>query len=825
METRPTDRHPHALSRTTVLTLALWAAAVLAYPLWFLARMLANSEALATALMALPSVVFHSFAHLHVLFYSVLLWATAIGSGAALLKRAGWRNLTDCERAVFGGALGMGILSIATFLLGKLGGHPRWLLTAMLYVLVVALAVAGGRELVRLARAAAAGLKRWRAEAGRGEVALFVLAAVVVAIALAKANVPVFLDYDSLEYHLAAPARWWREGRVGFIPDVVYTNFPQNVEMLYLLAMSCFGGPLVGAAVGLQVGVGFVVLAAVGVAAAGRRLEGGVAGRLGALVFLTTPMLAELATLNSYVVELPLTTYSFLALFAFLIYWRASEAGARWRMAALSGAMSGLALGCKYPAALFLVAPLGAFFLLRGILKPRRAGEAIGGGVVSVAVALAVASPWFIRNVANTGNPVYPLLYGVFDGRNWSAEQEVRFRRAHQPSDSRFTGLAPRFFRFAFWRDQPTEGFAAPASPVLFLFAVLPIALADRRSAGPVLYASVVFVAFGALHRFIPPERLEVRVLAAVVMGCGVVGVACSLLERRPPSHVFHLSLVVMAAGAVVWASRNDLVSPGAIAQIFTATIVLALVASPAFVVHRAELAFPAVHFVLWLMSWYFLTHRLDRFLDPSTASVAFLGGVGAAALPGRPLRAAAKAIVGFGLGYAAVTTYVACAPLMWFGLAEPTGGFLRDATAGSTYCHQIIERINRLPPEATVLFLGEARAFYCRRRALTSSVFDRNPIERILAGHEGTNPEELVREALRELGVTHLYVNWQELARLASTYSYRYRGRQRQGVPITLYRRLLTRMERAGLVRRIAAYGPQVEGAVRPDFVLYRLN
>ena len=33
-----------------------------------------------------------------------------------------------------------------------------------------------------------------------------------------------------------------------------------------------------------------------------------------------------------------------------------------------------------------------------------------------------VASPCYLRNAAATGNPIFPFGYGVFGGRNWSAE-------------------------------------------------------------------------------------------------------------------------------------------------------------------------------------------------------------------------------------------------------------------------------------------------------------------------------------------------------------------------------------------------------------------
>lgn len=38
---------------------------------------------------------------------------------------------------------------------------------------------------------------------------------------------------------------------------------------------------------------------------------------------------------------------------------------------------------------------------------------------IALAVALLIAAPWPIRNVINTGNPVYPFFYSVFGGRDW----------------------------------------------------------------------------------------------------------------------------------------------------------------------------------------------------------------------------------------------------------------------------------------------------------------------------------------------------------------------------------------------------------------------
>ena len=800
-----------ALPLTVLVPLALWAVAVLAYPAWLLVAML-GSQSLGVAWQALPYIAVLALVKLPVALIAVGLWAVALGAGTALVRRAGLRSLTPGEQAVFGGALGMGILSVGTFLLGKVGGRPGWLLTALVAVLVAAMAALGYRDLLRVLGSARAWFRGWRTRRRASSLLIIVLSVGIVAFALTRANVPVVSDYDSLEYHLAAPAQWWRAGRVSFIPDVVYTNMPQNAEMLYLLAMCLCGGPELGAAVGLQVGVGFVVLTAAAIALCGRRLVGEAAGLAGAALFLTMPMLAEMATLNSYVVEMPLTAYSFLALFAFLVLHRSADGRARWRLAALCGAMAGLAVGCKYPAIVFVLGPVLGFLVVGGILRPSRLRRALLEAAVVGAVAVAVASPWLARNAIHTGNPTYPLLYNLFGGRHWSREQDVKFARAHGPRDARVIHLPlplcgdslampvvqwRPFYAYAFWRDQPGEArkppWRAPASPVLFLFALVPLALAERRSTAAVLCFATFFVAVAARQRFWPGAwRLDMLLAASI----------------------------------------------------------LALVTCPAFLVPRGDQVYLGLHFVLCLLAWYTLTHRLDRFLDPASPALAVLGGIGVASIGGRwPQRLARGVLVG-GLACALAAALLIHAGPVWAGLARPTDEFLEAVFRGSTYCQPAVDVVNtRLPPDATVLFVGESRTFYCRRRAIAATVFDRHPIDRIIdralaarppaaptrdagrplaAAAPAPAPTRLppdvlprIRDGLRQLGVTHLYVNWPEVDRLNASYAFRLDGEQRQGFSRHITRQLVADLVAGGCLRPVATFGA---GAV-PSFAVYELR
>lgn len=71
-------------------------------------------------------------------------------------------------------------------------------------------------------------------------------------------------------------------------------------------------------------------------------------------------------------------------------------------------------------------------YFLGGILKSAQRL------VLYLLAAAAICGPWFAKNWAFTGNPVYPLLYEKFDGRTWNEEKDARWNRVHRPQD--FTG-------------------------------------------------------------------------------------------------------------------------------------------------------------------------------------------------------------------------------------------------------------------------------------------------------------------------------------------------------------------------------------------------
>jgi 4-amino-4-deoxy-L-arabinose transferase-like glycosyltransferase len=134
---------------------------------------------------------------------------------------------------------------------------------------------------------------------------------------------------------------------------------------------------------------------------------------LGSLFFLTIPIIVRLS--GTVYVDLGLICFLFASLL-FLFHW--IESGFKINYLVISAVFCGLGLGTKYNAliGLFLVSLFAAFIYARYNSRQRfYVVKSIGLGAFFVFIALIVFSPWMIRNVAWTGNPVYPLYNRIFN--------------------------------------------------------------------------------------------------------------------------------------------------------------------------------------------------------------------------------------------------------------------------------------------------------------------------------------------------------------------------------------------------------------------------
>jgi hypothetical protein len=397
-------------------------------------------------------------------------------------------GLSRLETFVFGTGVGLNVLSLFTLIMGLLGALHR----PILFVLPLAVACcwAGWRwtrrwfEPLSDPASQREGARHddvdWLGRSG-----LWLAVPFIVVILLGGMLPP--WEFDVREYHLQVPKEWYQQGRIGFLPHNVYGNMPLGAEMHALLAMVLIPGQSSwwwGALTGKTIIALFAPLTALTLFAAGRRLFSTTAGVVASLAYISIPWIANVSV--NGLVEGAVTFYLLLAVYVVLI-WSfespaslrtdspergggeviqhiAADATARGRLM-LTGFFAGSAVACKYPAVLFVLLPLAVWVLscrrpttrtpAEGDPHTGPRADATGGDIglpqrIILACRWVVRSPnwpalivyllaaacgcglWFGKNWVLSGNPTYPLLFELFDGKTRTPEKNAQWEQAHR---------------------------------------------------------------------------------------------------------------------------------------------------------------------------------------------------------------------------------------------------------------------------------------------------------------------------------------------------------------------------------------------------------
>lgn len=336
------------------------------------------------------------------------------------------RDAPHAEGGRFGATLSIaiGFAVLANGALVLAAAHALY--APALIAAVVALALVGALRLAQSLRAAQA--------RGAAPAPLFTLspadaplaiAVLFVASTLPKAIHP-FLMHDDNVYHLRLPREYLTHHGLVSHPMSLFANMPHMIEVLYTLPMSI--GDYTAAKV-LACSLTFWTLAGL-VAFARPRLGRALAGVV-ALVYVSGKNVQW--HLGLAYVE-PVIGFFLLAAVLALVAWRETGNRGYLRVVAIA---CGVALASKYSAW-----PYAAVILAVTAAAIARAPAATGASSSSLSgrpareiallagIAAALVAPWLIKNALVTGNPIYPNLFGLFDGRFWSDVQEAQFLRS-----------------------------------------------------------------------------------------------------------------------------------------------------------------------------------------------------------------------------------------------------------------------------------------------------------------------------------------------------------------------------------------------------------
>ncbi len=597
------------------------------------------------------------------------LWlGVAFWIGSAVVALADRTNtFTRGQRGPLATLVGLALLSTTTLVVGLAGQlTTRWTILAAIAAQILGALIALQRlQLLNFAYFLV--LPSWpaerRDEVGRSLATMWasklvvVLCVAIATIYVLGSSMPPW-EFDVVEYHLQAPKEFYLNGTIAFLPHNIYANMPLGAEMHALAAMTIIGGADAWWTGGL---IGKLIIGCHSLLAAWL-LGSYVAQRTCVWIGWVAAGLLLACPGNGQVAMAGLVDS---ALGAYIL--ATVVACSRWSTGRLflASVLAGAAAACKYPGLLYAVVPLGFFSIVQWMRVPN-SKNFFQWSLACLAGLGITCGAWYAKNLAFTGNPVYPLAYSVFGGRSLNDAKAGQWASAHRI---------------------PTQSDAATPYTIGSMLSSL--------------------------------EQIAVR------------------------SPVLQPAVMVLLAIAVplCFRDRSDGWSWFLVAN--------------------------------WILTvWWLATHRIDRFWLPVLPLWSGVASLGADWLR-RKLSPGLLCVIALtGLVYGALM------------VGSPVVGDNRFFVSLSALRNDVGvpgEVAGRIPPavgwinqnleidQARIGLIGEARVFDFRPATVYSTCFDTNPIETLVRGR---TPQQQ-SERLHEAGVTHLLINWTEIARYRSPGNY----------------------------------------------------
>lgn len=290
-------------------------------------------------------------------------------------------------------ALGMGIYSAAILLFGIFVGVSNTKIFIFHGILTV-VAMKGWKSLSNHLRDIARRIqrRRWTFQETAG---MFVLGAILLSFLPFSMTPAIFPD--TLRYHFGLTKLYQDAGRIIYFPDIAESNISSNWQMLFMGQLLMFGPTCAqlfnwSALLVLTVAVVICVQPS---------------GRFWAAAFVISfPFL--LATTSITNNDIGVTLFAAMM----LLVARDQTYKNRWLIA---GVMGGIGAGVKYSYLLYLFAFAVAVFML---VEKESAATRVKIVLTLACGALIGYSPWFIRNLCWTGDPLYPALSSILPWSN-----------------------------------------------------------------------------------------------------------------------------------------------------------------------------------------------------------------------------------------------------------------------------------------------------------------------------------------------------------------------------------------------------------------------
>ena len=333
------------------------------------------------------------------------------------------------------------------------------------------------------------------------------------------------ISRDALIHHLAVPKLWIKHGGVYEIPWANYAYYPMNIDLLYALCLY-FNNDIAPKFIHLAFGLGTGLIIYFYL----KLRFGRNWGLLGMVIFITTPIVIWLST--SAYVDLGMTFFITASIMAFL-NWRNSEyKNIKWFF--ICCLCMGMAVGSKYNA--LIAAFILNMLLMMSIARDTRIQTpALWYGTLFFLITAFVASPWYLKNYLQTGNPFYPLFGGFFKSLHHHPVLEAASRYTivkTQPVG--FFKMREVMYGESFWetlmipirmffqgKDNSYQYFQGVLNPILIVFS--PFILLKKRYRKD-QFVFVIFTVFFILMAFFLTAK-QVRYILPVLPFLAILAV------------------------------------------------------------------------------------------------------------------------------------------------------------------------------------------------------------------------------------------------------------------------------------------------------------
>ena len=316
-----------------------------------------------------------------------------LSAGHSLTKRISLKFVNSAEGLAFSFFLGTGAVGLLILFLGLAGLLRGWVMLTLL-LLAVAFTARDVPQLWQSVSRAA------RTAFATREARIFsILFIGFITFIMMRALAPPHVA-DELIYHLPVPHQFVQAGRIFPVFDNSLGNMPFLLHMIYALFL------LAGSDVAAKLFSLFLAIAtAILLYAFCCRFLTRRVGVLAMFAFFASGMIVELAVTTR--IDVSLAGMLFACTYAMINYLTTRARAWLW----LSALFAGFSLGIKHTAALWIFL-VGILYLVETIKSREPILKVLQYGVLYTFLALAVASPWYIKNAIWFHNPIYPFVTG-----------------------------------------------------------------------------------------------------------------------------------------------------------------------------------------------------------------------------------------------------------------------------------------------------------------------------------------------------------------------------------------------------------------------------